>query len=473
MNKILFTKDIRLLLKDLKFQLFFLITVLLFILSAVSSAVTYQNLSNEYQNLLGEHSTRINDERSTQLVNLLSGKPIIIIDPPSPAVLFSSYENYPNYATNEVAHFNPLFHQYKVSGSEVFRLNWFFIIGIMSGLFMLLISFEAISNEKRAGTLRLISIFGYKRQTFLWSKYFSYLFLYLIIIIPPALISLLLFFALTSLWQLSYMLQYLLILLLSIPFASFFIWLGILISMSRNYRSSIITVVFLWLLFVVIIPATANIMGRKITPIKSNLEYEQKHEAARLAEWEQWRDQVWIEALPGLMISNNDNDISYLAGIASVEKRNQSELLQHLDSRNQTQTIQKIASLSPFIQLEKLSEIIFIKGQYLFDFLYDNTRMVQSQVRNLMIEQDLRDEFSEHRFSRGYNTSFYEPWGDNLPSFSMQKFEHPDLLFVASIQTDEIAVKIKKVLFNLLPIFGLNILLLFICVLRIEKMDIR
>jgi len=52
MNTILLIKDIKLLLRDLKFQIFFIILFILFIVSAISSAVTYNEIAWIQQNLV-------------------------------------------------------------------------------------------------------------------------------------------------------------------------------------------------------------------------------------------------------------------------------------------------------------------------------------------------------------------------------------------------------------------------------------
>ena len=133
---------------------------------------------------------------------------------------------------------------------------------------MLIISFEAISSEKRFGTLRLLSIYGIKRQSIVWHKYLSYLLLYLIIIIPPALVSMLLFFILTGSWSMYFMVKFVLIILLSIPFA-FFHYLGYSNIDGKNYRNSIVLIVFIWLLFVIIIPQSAYIIAKQNIPFKN------------------------------------------------------------------------------------------------------------------------------------------------------------------------------------------------------------
>jgi len=469
MSKILLFKDIKLLLKDLKFQIFFLILVILFILSAISSTVNYQNLSMQFQSDFNQHNERVADGKSTQMIQLLSyGNKLHINNRPSPIILFSNYDNYPDKVSTEVMFFTPSFSKYGTAVREIFRLNWHFILGVLAGLIMLILSFEAISYEKRAGTLRLLSIYGFKRQVILWHKYLSYMLLYLIIIIPPALMSLVLFFTLTGTWSMDFMLRFLLILLISIPFASFFVLLGIFISMGKNYRNAIVMIVFIWLLFVIIIPQFANIIAKQISPMKPNIEYNEMGGQAWNTEWdiwgEQYRDSVWGNHLL-------HDGIRAKAVHSADEKRSNVYQIKIDDGMRQTRIIENIASLSPFTQFERISEVIFDKGSYLFGHLSETAKRTIAQVRNLMIEQDSRDENSQHLFYSWAESD--GSWGSIDPPFSHQLFDHPDLLFVTDIPTDDVLHKSLNILLRLLPILCLNLLLVVCSVIKLERLDIR
>jgi len=470
MNTTLLTKDIKLMLKDLKFQIFFLILVVLFILSALSSAVTYENLQQEFQADYSEHQSNIADGNTYRMRGMLNYNPIHVNARPSPAVLFSSYSTFPDKINSMLMFYVPRFTKYGSTTSEVFRLNWYFILGILSGFIMLIMSFEALSREKRAGTLRLLSIYGFKRQTILWYKYLSYMLLYLIIVIPPALVSLVIFFALTGTWSLGFMLKYLLILLISIPFASFFVLLGIFISMAKNYRNAIVMVVFIWLLFVIIIPQSANIIGEQLSPTKTSIEYQQMRQEAWGMEWQKWSDEYGPKVQGDGYLAEG---FRASAVYAVEEKQAQAKQIEIDDSKRQTQTILSIASISPFTQFETISEIIFDKGFYLLNHLQETTKRTITQIANLMREQDSRDESSLHLYYSWAETDGEGVLPEGQTTFSTEVFDHPDLLFVTDIPTDEAMAKTMKILLRLLPILLLNVLLVTWCVVKLERLDIR
>ncbi|HPY96142.1 MAG TPA: ABC transporter permease subunit [Candidatus Cloacimonadota bacterium] len=469
MNSVLFIKDLKLILKDLKFQMFFIILVILFILSAISSSVSYKNLSSDFQADYKAHVDMVNDGQSTSMMGMLTDYWVIVAKPADPSLLFSNYNTYPDKISTAISFYEPRFFNYGTEQGEVFSLNWYFILGILSGFIMLVISFEAISAEKRFGTLRLLSIYGVKRQDIMWHKYLSYMLLYLIIIIPPALVSMLLFFALTGTWSMIYMAKFALILLLSIPFASFFIVLGILISMSKNYRNSIVLIVFIWLLFVIIIPQSAYVIARQIRPLKTNTEYHQEGIEAFNNEFEKWGEQYNSSVYGN---GSLEDGLRAKAVYAAGEKKSLVSQEELKDSKQQTRLIQKIASMSPFYQLEMISEIIFDKGYYLLQYQEETAKQTISQIKNLMIEQDSHDNTSLHLFYRWASADQYALNGMLFP-FSKEKFNHPELLFVTNVETDKVGTKALSIILRLLPILLLNIITFMLAAVKLERLDIR
>ncbi|MCL1827299.1 MAG: ABC transporter permease, partial [Candidatus Cloacimonetes bacterium] len=389
MNKTILLKDIKLLLRDLKIQIFFGLLVVLFLLAAVSGASSYKANVEVYQNRFNAHQDKKFSETDYICMDLVSNTGrITVIDKPSPALLFSSYENYPNIVRSRVGYYIPEFDFYATNTRNAFSLNWYFILGILCGFLMLIMSFESVSKEKIAGTLRLLSIYGMKRQSLLWYKFFSYIILYLIITIIPAILSLLLFFALTGTWSGLVVCQFALMIIFSIPFASFFIFLGILISMNKNYRNNIIMVVFFWLLFVIIIPQSANIFGKIISPTLTSAEYRNKmYQACRVVE-DEWLGKHGVAAA-----GNGSLENGIRAGYVNARDEAQflSRQAEQEDYKKQSNTIQLIANLSPFNQFEKISEVIFDKGDYLFSHAETTVNNTIPTVRNLLTEQDKED----------------------------------------------------------------------------------
>ena len=468
MKQLLFIKDIQLLVKGLKFQVIFVLMMILFILSSISSAVAYKEMSNSYIREINEHSDRLNDENSVRLNNLVGNMQLLkVISKPTPAVLFSDYNAFPDIISSGVVFHTPNFQKLSNENTNLFSLNWNFILGVLSSLFILILSFDTISQEKRGGTLRLLSIYGFKRQTIIWSKFLSIFVLYLVITIPAALISMIIFFSITGAWSVIYMLKFILMLLISIPFVSFFIFIGIFISLLKNHRIAILQAVLVWLFFLIIIPQSSILLGERISPVKTNMEYSKMREKAWNDEFNIWENDY------GRSVSGNemlDDGLRAKAVYASDEKRNLITQLENNDSRKQTLVIRNILNISPFSQLENISEIVFDKGFYLFNHQLNESKQTIILIRNLMIEQDSRDENSLHLF---YSWARTDGRFRGKTPFSTQIFNNKELLLITEFQTDDTLTKIIKIIFNLIPIIMLNLLLIICSVLKIERLDIR
>ncbi len=470
MNKDLLLKDIRLMLKDLKFQIFFTILALLFILSSVSSAINYQNKFELYQSQVNDFQGRVRDGYYTKMIEMLSNHSLFLLNKPGSAILFNTYDSYPDMLTNKVDFFNPHHIQLGGSNKEVFKLNWFFILGVLTSFIMLIMSFEAMSKEKRAGTLRLLSVYGFKRQVFFWHKYISYMILYLIITVPACVISMLLFFVLTSIWSNTAILNFILVYAISTLFASFFILLGIFISMSKNNRSNIVMVIFIWLLFVIIIPQSANIFGKIISPLKTSVEYSQDYYSIWSNEWTEW-----VKKYDSQVGGNGSlEDGLRAAAVYDVEeKANSASLKEISDNLKQIKTINMIANISPFGQLEKIGEIIFDQGFYLLNHQHNTIRRKMTEIKNLMIEQDRKDPNSLHLFYSWASTDKYATMHNGIYPFSNEVFAHTDLLLMTEIETDDNYKKLLMILVKLIPILILNLLFLSLNIFKLNRLDIR
>jgi len=240
------------------------------------------------------------------------------------------------------------------------------------------------------------------------------------------------------------------------------------ISMMKNYRNAIVTVMFIWLLIVIIIPQSAIILGEQISPIKTNAEYTQMQLEAWYREFERQKEEF------GSRVDTNIDVTDGIRARAMYAADEQLVLIEHQrldDQDRQWKTIRRIALISPFTQFEEIAEIIFDTGAYLYTAMKQTLRNLQTQVRNLVIAQDARDNTSHHLFYGGAGGG-----GGILPGrteFSIERFEHPDLLFVTNISTDDVMGKAMKVLLRLLPILVLNLLLVVGNVVRLERLDIR
>lgn len=150
---------------------------------------------------------------------------------------------------------------------DVLPLDWSFIIGILFSLYVILLSYNAISGEKEQGTLRLVLSNPLARVKLLAAKYFSLLFIVLVPLAVGALLSLIIVAALApQILTLANVSRIFIAILLALAYVSLFIFLSLLVS-ALIPRSSLVLLTLLaaWILFAVIIPSSSIVLVEKLS----------------------------------------------------------------------------------------------------------------------------------------------------------------------------------------------------------------
>jgi ABC-type transport system involved in multi-copper enzyme maturation permease subunit len=160
------------------------------------------------------------------------------------------------------------------------RTDYVFIIGIMMSLLALLFSYDAISGEREGGTLRLILANSVSRNVVLLGKWIGG---YLTAAFPCTIALLLgmLVFLLHPVIQLTATDWWIIILLLVTAwiYLAIFFSLGVFISaISPTTGSAAVRCLFMWFLFVLIIPNAAPNIARQLSPTPSIQEMEWEYD---------------------------------------------------------------------------------------------------------------------------------------------------------------------------------------------------
>ena len=161
-------------------------------------------------------------------------------------------------------------------------VDWTFIIGVVMSLVAIFLSYDLISGEKEQGTLQLMLSCSVPRDTVLLGKWLgSYLCLAVsflicvlagfVVLIPEGYVSI----VYRNLGRLA------VILAVSLIYLSAFFTLGLLISVrSRSSSSSILRLLFVWLLFVVVIPNVSPYLAEALYPAPPVQEIERRIDEA-------------------------------------------------------------------------------------------------------------------------------------------------------------------------------------------------
>lgn len=188
------------------------------------------------------------------------------------------------------------------SGNEVFSFfptpDFMYIVKVVLSLVALLFGFDQISQEKEQGTLRLMLSNPVSRANILVGKWIGN-FLSLSI---PFLLVVLLGFAFVNLnrdihFSASQLARLGLILCVTLIYMALFLSLGILLSsVTKKAAISVVSLLFIWVLMVFVIPNLGNLLARQLVNVPS---------VAGLSEK---RNQIWTREILLLIQDRNRSD---------------------------------------------------------------------------------------------------------------------------------------------------------------------
>jgi ABC-type transport system involved in multi-copper enzyme maturation permease subunit len=263
----------------LKFTLFTLFCVILIPLSLYFNYKSYQTRLDDYR-----ETVRLQQEKiKTVYIRDYSEKMKGFRAPSSLMIFARGLEDVlPQWATATKT--GPAYGHSNLSQEsiQVFieNVDFHFIIKFIFSLMALLFAFNLICGEKEKGTLRQSLANAVPRHRLLIGKILGSYFVFIIPFILSLIIGLLMLsFLAPELLTGNNLLRIILILLISLLYVSVFFMLGLWISSrTKNTITSLVTLLFLWILIVFIIPGISQILAKIVHPIKTeqvlNLEKE-------------------------------------------------------------------------------------------------------------------------------------------------------------------------------------------------------
>ena len=266
-----------------KFVFTFLLCTILILLSVYTGVTNYRAEKKEYT-----ASLALNKKNMEAQPNYQSLAGIGIKVSKSPQVL-GTVVNGIEEAVGRVAPVNvaadPNLIDSKYSSNPVFavfgELDLMFIVKIVLSLFAILFTYDAIVGEKEKGTLKLALSNEVPRDRLILGKAIGGYISLLLPLLIPLLLSLLLLLIMPDIslggqdWS-----RLLLIFLMFFLYLSVFFSLGLFVS-ARTSRSStsFLVLLFIWVIFVMVIPKVAVITAGQIRPIPSVHEITAKKDA--------------------------------------------------------------------------------------------------------------------------------------------------------------------------------------------------
>jgi ABC-type transport system involved in multi-copper enzyme maturation permease subunit len=283
MLKDIIKKEILETITSAKFVFTFLLCAILILLSVYTGIVNYRADQKEFSAAVALNKKNLESQPSYQALAGLGTK---INKPPQVlgAISTGVDEAVGRVATVNIA-YDPNLVDSKYESNPVFSvfgaLDLTFIVKIVLSLFAILFTYDAIVGEKEKGTLKLTLSNRVPRDRLILGKVIGGFISLLIPLIIPLILSLLILLVYPNIslagqdW-----LRLLLMFLMFFLYLSVFFTLGLLVSARTNKSStSFLVLLFIWVIFVTIIPKLSVMSAGRLKPIPSVHEITAKKDA--------------------------------------------------------------------------------------------------------------------------------------------------------------------------------------------------
>jgi ABC-type transport system involved in multi-copper enzyme maturation permease subunit len=250
------------------------------LLASILVATSFFVMTRDYKERLADYS----------LIRPKPGEPIAV-NPPNPLSILAKGLDEAMARSFEVSRIGIDVRAGQKSGNAIFAFfptpDFLYVVRVVLSLVALLFGFDQVSREKEAGTLRLMLANQTSRSAVLLGKWIGN---FLSLAVPFLLVTTL-GIAVLGLdpdvrFSADQILRLGLILALTLVYIAFFLSLGILIStLTRRASSSVVILLFIWVLLVFILPNLGTLVARQMVDVPSVRALSEK------------REQVWTREI--------------------------------------------------------------------------------------------------------------------------------------------------------------------------------
>ncbi len=270
-----------------------------------------------------------------------------------------------------------------------FSLDWLFIVGVILSFFALILTFDSVNGDKNNGILKLNFSNSISRNAYLFSKYLSRFVLIFIPFLVYLLITIVIFQIKNSFYFDFHEYTVILIfIILSAIYISIFIFMGIVFSMlHRNIHKSMLTLLLIWVSFILIIPSLSKINLLSFSPVKNRNNYEQEIKSKS-------------KEYDDMLLNLRDRTLTNKIKILNEKSNIQDELLSHHvhDILSNIYNARNIQRISPYSVFRFIIESINSTGIRSFDYFFSNSREYKTRIFEYLRSEDAKDPNSLHLF---------------------------------------------------------------------------
>lgn len=302
-------------------------------------------------------------------------------------------------------------------------LDWIFIIGVIVSFAAIILTYDAISGEREDGTLKLMLSNSISRASVVLGKYLGGLISLLIPLMAALILNLVIVLSLGVNFTVDQWSKIGVILLISLAYISCFLMLGLFVSsIARSSTTSLVILLFLWTLFIAIIPSSGRIIAGKIQKVTSARIVNKSFGDA----WSQVADRypgdtfnwgMWNYKwpVPDQVLRRGKCTWEIAEAQDQIRDGYMKEMTQQLGmARN-------LMRVSPMMTYTFLCEAVSGTGASRFDSFYSQVKRFRDEWREWIFGEDKKDKESFHILSAEQWTSSYsnkKPDFENMPRFS-------------------------------------------------------
>ena len=319
-------------------------------------------------------------------------------------------------------------------------IDWVFIISTVLSFVALVLTYDSMSGEKEAGTLRLMLANTIPRYKVLLGKYFGAMFTLAIPLIAGLLVSLIIVIPSEDVTiDAASWLKILAVAILSLLYLSIFVFLGMFIS-SRSAHSSncMVLLLVLWVVLVILLPGGGRIFAEISSKSPTQVELERRLDEVGEEIWDNAEKFGKNAGNMGTNLNNPGNNPPARARLKTALTNAANQVRDDHHNRLLAQALagRNLTCISPVAIYQRASQAVAGTGINRCANIYRQMREYQADLKQYIRSEDAKDPdslhliFPEEQCARSWKTISHNPVDfDTVP-----KFQERDLALGQSLK---------------------------------------
>jgi ABC-type transport system involved in multi-copper enzyme maturation permease subunit len=276
-------------------------------------------------------------------------------------------------------------------------IDWTFIIAFILSFVAFLMTFDSLSAEKERGTLSLMMSNSIPRDKVILGKFLSGMLTLMIPLFFGIFLNVIIVNLLgVPFFKKGYTIKILIFLFLSLVYLSLFVLLGLLVSsLTRKSSTSIVVLLFVWVIFALVIPGFGRIAAENLETAPTRADVDRQFAEARK---DIWSNSSKFGRNAGNWGSGTNVNPPARAALFNAITEARNRLRENYMNKivAQVETGRSLTRISPTAIYQYASEAVVGTGLARFKSLYQQLRRYQDILKDFLMEKDKEDPESLH-----------------------------------------------------------------------------